>query len=82
MNTRILFASLALTLAACGGGGTDDDSSPTTTGSAETFCADLAEGNAGCWSSDLDAQCLELYAECGERFAVAESCPVQISCAR
>jgi len=81
---RSLLASLSLFLLACSGGSSDgDDSAGGTDGeAAATFCAEMAESNEGCWTADLDDDCLERYAECGESMLVLESCPVQLSCSR
>lgn len=70
MRTLLCLVALA-SLSACG---------PASTGDAATFCAELAESNEGCWNEELDADCLDVYAECGENIVVAESCPVQLGC--
>ena len=57
--------------------GADPEPDP---GDAEAFCTELAESNDGCWTDDLDQDCLDRYAECGEGIAVMESCPVQLGC--
>lgn len=48
---------------------------------APAFCADVAEQNEGCWTEELDQDCLDVYAECGEEIVIMESCPVQLACA-
>ena len=57
---------------------TSDDAGDT--GDATTFCADLASANEGCWTPELDGECRDRFAECGEEILVMESCPVQLGC--
>jgi len=73
---------VALASGGCSGGGSTDDTDDTDDADAEAFCTELAESQSGCWNDDLDEDCRERYAECGEAIAVMESCPVQLACAR
>jgi hypothetical protein len=71
-------AVFALAVACTGADGDADSSLPTA--DADAFCADLEASNGSCWSDDLDQDCLDRYAECGEQITVMESCPVQLGC--
>jgi hypothetical protein len=76
MSSKAFALALLSTLAAaalgCGGG--------LSTEQATVRCDQERTAQAGCFTDEVYASCLNCYEECGDSCTILESCPLQYSC--